>query len=141
MRLQFGHGGCTVEDVASSEVNSTNCRLQFGHGGCTVEDRLFAITLDDPKELQFGHGGCTVEDRPPEPSPATACEWLQFGHGGCTVEDVSKGGRVAVAAPGFNSATVVAPWKTCDGCSVCEGQDRGFNSATVVAPWKTEIVV
>ena len=83
--------------------------LQFGHGCDAVESLIKDIATGKNLVLQFGHG-CDAVER----AEALA-------------ERKLKGG--------FNSATVVTPWK--DGP---EGDARRaaprFNSATVVTPWK-----
>ena len=59
---------------------------------------------------------------------------LQFGHG-CDAVESGVSPPASSGGAGFNSATVVTPWKG-DGQHHAIPQPRCFNSATVVTPWK-----
>ena len=109
------------------------------------------------QKLQFGHGCDAVETENPTLETIRALA-LQFGHG-CDAVETSRSSRPIARRGGFNSATVVTPWKLeageiaeprelglqfGHGCDAVEtpappiGGARGssFNSATVVTPWK-----
>ena len=83
--------------------------LQFGHGCDAVETRKTSGLLPFSRTLQFGHGCDAVE----------------------TMDTLSMPLKWA----GFNSATVVTPWKQVRILNARKGV-RCFNSATVVTPWK-----
>ena len=160
--LQCGHGHEAVENGARKATVVVREKLQCGHGHEAVENsgtlaappagipsfnaatamrpwrtRRSSVPLRQADRLQCGHGHEAVENGKDISARPCALHQLQCGHGHEAVENGPYLVADRVTLDGFNAATAMRPWRTCEaerqGCRV----RNGFNAATAMRPWRT----